>query len=217
MRHSAKKIGWVLLAIGALSAAAALFGSAERLAGVDLGATGAAVFMFTLGGAIWLFAARGSEVFPEETSVAERRVWVGLVFLVVILAVFARELQMLAGHARIPEGITDFFGRRFIERYVMLGIAWAVLSHLIGRGERGIEADERDLRLRHRADRAGDWALSLTVVNAIAVLALVPTQLLSWWLTPVVLANVLIGLLIAKSLVEHLALAYSYRASSGRA
>jgi hypothetical protein len=38
---------------------------------------------------------------------------------------------------------------------------------------------------------------------------------LTWWLSPIVLANVLIGLLIAKTLVEHLALTLQYRA--GRA
>ena len=80
-----------------------------------------------------------------------------------------------------------------------------------------MEADERDLRLRHRADRAGDWALTLIVINGIIVLASVPRELLSWWLAPIVLANVLIGLLIAKSLVEHVVLTLSYRSFAGRA
>ena len=68
------------------------------------------------------------------------------------------------------------------------------------------------LRLRHRADRAGDWAFTLIVITGICVLALIQAPLHAWWLSPMVLANLLIGLLIAKSLVEHVALAFAYRA-----
>ncbi len=95
---------------------------------------------------------------------------------------------------------------------MLLAIAWGVLAHLIGRRDGGIETDERDLQLRHRADRAGDWAFTLIVIGGIVVLASVPRELLGWWLAPIVLANVLIGLLITKSLVEHVVLAFSYRA-----
>lgn len=211
---STKALGGTLAVIGAVAATATLFGPAERMAGVDLGATGAVAFMLTLAGAIWLFAVRGHEIFPEEMSIVERRAWTGLVFLVVALAIFVREVQMLAVEARVPESIDDFFGRRFVERYVTICLAWAVLAHLIGRGERGIERDERDLRLRHRAARAGDLALSLAVVASIAALATIPRELLDWWLSPIVLANMLIGLMIAKIFVEHLVLALSYRSSS---
>lgn len=204
---------WILLGIGVLAAIAALFGPAGPWGGVDIGATGGAVFMFTLGGAIWLFASAGEQVFPEHMSIAERRAWVGLVFLSIVLAAFAREMWVLSGRADIPEHIDDLFARRFIERYLLIAIVWGVITHLIGRRVGGLEADERDLRLRHRADRAGDWALTLIVIAGIAMLASVPRALLSWWLAPIVLANVLAGMLIAKSLVEHVVLAHAYRSS----
>jgi hypothetical protein len=86
---------------------------------------------------------------------------------------------------------------------------------LISRAAGGIEADERDLRVRHRADRVGDWAFTLIVIAGIAVLASIPASSLEWWLAPIVLANVLVGLLIVKSFVEHVALAYTYRAGGG--
>ena len=47
----------------------------------------------------------------------------------------------------------------------------------------------------------------------VVVLAAFPAAQLAWWLSPIVLANVLIGLLIAKSLVEYLALTLQYRAA----
>jgi hypothetical protein len=204
---------WMLLGIGVVAAIAAVFGPAEPWGGVDIGAAGAAVFMLTLGAAIWLFASASDRIFPEHMSIAERRAWVGLVFLTLVLAGFMREMWMLSGHAQIPEHLDELFPRRFIERYPFIVIVWGVIAHLVGRRDGGVEADERDLRLRHRADRAGDWALTLIVVGSIVVLASVPQASLSWWLAPVVLANVLFGFLIAKAMVEHLVLAHAYRSA----
>lgn len=131
-------------------------------------------------------------------------------FVAVIFANYAQGLLALHSDGATPDGLHDMFGLRFIPRLIVLVIAWSVCSHLVGR-EGGIEEDERDLRLRHRADRAADWALTLIVIGGVVVLAWTPHESLAWWLGPIVLANVLIGLLIAKSLVEHLVLAISYR------
>jgi hypothetical protein len=204
---------WILLGVGLIAAIAALFGPAQPWGGVDIGATGAAVFVLTMVAAIWLFASAGERVFPEHMSISERRAWVGLVFIAIVLAGFTRQMWVLSGQAEIPERIGELFHRRFIERYPLIVIVWGVIAHLIGRREEGVDADERDLRLRHRANRAGDWALTLIVIGSIIVLALVPQALLSWWLAPIVLANVLFGILIAKALVEHLVLAYAYRSA----
>jgi hypothetical protein len=211
--RSARRLAWVTVAVGSVAAAAALFAPDGRWYGVDLGAAGAGAFALCVLLSIWLFAARSDQIFPDDMSIVERRAWVGLVFLGMFLASLAREMVMLSGASDVPEHIRDLFTHRFIERYIVLAIAWGVVAHLIGRRDGGIEADERDLRLRHRADRAGDWAFTLLVLGGIVVLASVPGELLSWWLAPIVLANVLIGLLIAKSLVEHVVLAISYRSS----
>ncbi len=208
---NAARLTWLLLAVAFLAVGLALFGPGERWGGVDLGATGAGVFVLCVVAAVALFTRKSQEVFPEHMSLSERRAWIGLVFLVIILTTFTTEMLALSGHAVIPESIRDLFAQRFIQRYVLLAIAWALISHLIGRGAGGIELDERDLQLRHRAGRAADWALTLIVIAGIVVLASVPRQQLSWWLAPIVLANLLIGLLIAKSLVEHVALAIAYR------
>lgn len=211
--ETARTLAWVLLAVAALSAFAALFGPSERWHGMDLGSIGAAVFMLSMLAGIWLFASRGDEIFPEHTSVAERRAWVGLVFIAIILVSFVRQLWALSGEAVVPQYIHGLFAHQFVQRLFTLIVGWAVISHLIGRSSRGIEADERDLRLRHRAVRASDWAFKLIVIAGICVLASIPATRLTWWLAPIVLANLLIGLLIARSLVEHVALVVCYRTS----
>jgi hypothetical protein len=209
--HSSRRLAWVLLSFGVLTAIAALFGPAERWGGIDIGAIGASFFVAALLCGVWLFAARGETVFPDDMSIAERRAWVGFVFIGVILLGFSRHLWTLWASEIVPVTHDPFVGRGFVQRLVLLVIVWSVISHQIGRSAGGIEADERDLRLRHRADRVGDWAFTLIVIGCIAVLASVPAIFLEWWLEPMVLANVLIGLLIVKSFVEHVALTASYR------
>lgn len=209
--HPSRRLAWVLLSIGVFAAIAALFGPAERWGGIDIGATGASLFACAMLCGIWLFVARGETVFPDDMSIAERRAWVGFVFIAMILFSFSRHLWMLWANEIVPLTHDQFFGRRFIQRLLLLVIVWSVIAHLIGRSAGGIQADERDLRLRHRADRVGDGALTLIVIGCIAMLAYVPATFLEWWLEPIVLANVLIGLLIVKSFVEHAALTTSYR------
>jgi hypothetical protein len=212
MPHS-RRHALLLLLVGILSAIAALFAPGGRWLGVDPGAVGSAVFILSAGAAIALFAFRGDEVFPEDMSIAERRGWIGVIFLAVLLAALARQIWALSIHSAGADRIDQLFSHHFVQRWSVLTIFWAVLSHLIGRSAGGIEMDERDLRLRHRADRGGDFTLVLIVILAVCLLAALPRAVLEWWLEPIVLANVLIGLLIAKVFIEHVVLTYSYRAS----
>ena len=61
--------------------------------------------------------------------------------------------------------------RNLVSFIIVMVIAWGVAAHVLGRGAGPVEHDERDLRLRFQADRAGDWALSLTVVACVVLLA----------------------------------------------
>lgn len=141
------------------------------------------------------------------------RACIGLVFITLALALFVREIVLLSSRAEAPVNLRNLFTRPFPQQMMFVLLSWSLSSRLIRRAARGIEADERDLRMRHQADRAGDWALTLIVIAGIVVLASAPRELLGWWLAPVVLANVLVGLLITKSLVEHAALVIAYRVS----
>jgi hypothetical protein len=208
--QSSGRLAVFLLLIGGVAAFAALFAPAGSWLGVDAGAVGASVFTLALLATIGLFATRGHRVFPEDLSISERRAWLGLIFTTLVLSSFGRHLWALWTHGSVPGSARDLFAHGFPGRLFALIIAWAVLWHLVGRAAGGVETDERDLRLRYRADRAGDRALTLIVIAAIVVLGWSPAWL-EWWLAPVVLANLLVGLLIARSLVEHAALTLAYR------
>lgn len=204
-----QRIGWALLVISFLAAVATLLGPAERVLGVDLGPTGAAVFVLSVAGGMCLLAKRGDEVFAEHMSVTERRAWIGVGFLAIILANFTLGMMALADHGEPPQRIGDFQAR-FPARLGLLIGAWLFCASLIGDDD-PFETDERDLRHQHRADRAANLMLNLIVIGAAVMLISVPRDALSLWLSPIVLANVLIGVLIFRALVEHVVLAVSYR------
>jgi hypothetical protein len=210
---SARRQAAVLLIIGVITGVAALFGPAERWGVVDPGATGAALFCLTLIAAIVLFANRADQIFPEDSSVAERRAWIGILFVILVLLSFLRFMWALAHQPAPPQTLDDLYAKHFLQHLFSLLIAWKVLSYLIGRRAGAIQLDERDLRLEHSAIRAGDVALTAIIIAFVCALAFVPAPLLTWWLLPVVLANLLIGLLIARTLVEHLVLTFAYLAA----
>ena len=211
--QSAQRLAWILVVVGGLSALAAVFGPAKPWLGMDLGKVGAALFMLTLAATVWLFAARADQVFPEHMSLAERRAWVGLAFALVVVASFVRHLWAMSAHDLPPATFRDPMGRHFVQQLLPLMIAWTVISRLIGRHSRGVEVDERDLRLLDRAHQAGDLTLTLIVIGGIVVLAWAPAASLAWWLAPISLAYLLIGVLVAKALVEQVVLAFTYRAN----
>jgi hypothetical protein len=90
--------------------------------------------------------------------------------------------------------------------------SWAGLlsSTICGREPGAIQSDERDLRLRRDADRTGDWALTILIAWCVGFLIAQPAERLAWWLAPMIAANVLVGILIVKALVEHLYLVARY-------
>jgi hypothetical protein len=210
---SARRQATVLVVLGFITGLAALFGPAERWGGVDLGATGATLFCLTLVAAIVLLANRANEIFPEDSALAERRAWIGTVFVVFVLLSFLRFMWALSHQPVPPQTLDTSYARHFLQHVFSLIVAWKVLSYLIGRGAGAVQLDERDLRLEHSAIRAGDVALTAIIIALVCALAFVPAPLLAWWLAPVVLANLLIGMLIARALVEHLVLMFAYIAA----
>lgn len=202
--------GQVLVVLAVVGCIGSLFGADERWLGVDLGATGASVFYLSLVGLLVLMSTRPHEVFPESWSLAERRAWVGLAITAIIVVAFGRFLWALSQMEIVPHRLHDLPAYRIMSFIIVLGIAWGVAAHVLGRGSGPVEQDERDLRLRYDADRAGDWALSLTLIGCVVLLANVSPPDIAWWLQPLVLANVLIEVMMAKLLVEHAALVAMY-------
>lgn len=205
------RLAWMLLIVGLVGALAGLFGPHERVWGIDLGATGTVVFGFTLWVGAWLFARYPDAIFPPEWSIAERRAWAGLLFLTLILVNFVKFMITISYLDSPPVSIGDLPSRHFMWNLFVLLIAWVVVADAL-RGPRTelVEVDERDLRMQRFADRAGDWALSLVVIGAVLLLAFLPAERLSWWLMPLIAANVLIGLMIWRSFIEHAFLVARY-------
>jgi len=207
---TAGRLWRVLMAVAAIAALAALFGPADRWLGVDIGATGASVFVLAMAAAITWLATKPGEVFPEDWSLSERRGWVGLLVTALILLTFGKFLWLLSHVDPVPERIGELPGRNLISLLVVLGIAWGVCARVLARGAGPVGEDERDLRMRYGADQAGDLALALAVVNGVVLLVVMPRELLAWWLEPLVLANLLVGLLIFRNFVEHVVLVARY-------
>jgi hypothetical protein len=208
---SISRLAWLLLVLALVGAVAGLFGPHERVWGIDLGATGTAVFGFTLWTGAWLFARHPDAIFPAEWSITERRAWAGLLFLTLVFLNFVRFMTAIAQLDTPPVSMGELPSRHFLWNLFVLLIAWAVVADAL-RGPKTelVELDERDLRMQRLADHAGDWALTLAVIAVVLLLAFVSPERLAWWLMPLIAANMLIGLLIGRSFVEHTSLVVLY-------
>jgi hypothetical protein len=208
---SISRLALLVLVLALVAAAASLFGPYERWWGMDIGATGAAVFALTLGTGACLLVRHPDEIFPPDWSIAERRAWAGLVFLVLVYVNFVRFMITNSHLESPPASIGEIPSTHFMANLFVLLIAWAVVAKTIGGPEKNqVELDERDLRMYRAAARAGDWAFTAVVIGIVLLLALAPAASLSWWLSPLIAANVLVGLLIGRSLVEHTSLVACY-------
>jgi uncharacterized membrane protein YciS (DUF1049 family) len=138
-------------------------------------------------------------------------VWAALVFMVLISIEYLNFMLGLADLAVVPATLDELPAQRFTVNMVVLFIAWSVVSSTIGgKDDQQIDADERDLRLRRAADHVGDWALTIIIVWCVGLLVGQAEERLAWWLKPLIAANVLIGILIGKTLVEHVYLVTRY-------
>ena len=133
---SISRLAWMLLVLALVGAVAGLFGPHERVWGVDLGATGTAVFGFTLWTGAWLFARYPDAIFPPEWSIAERRAWAGLLFLTLVFLSFVRFMVAIAASRfAARSSIAELPSRHFMWNLFVLLIAWAVVAKAL-RGPR---------------------------------------------------------------------------------
>jgi uncharacterized membrane protein len=208
---SISRLAWWLLVVALVGCVAGLFGPHERVWGVDLGATGTAMFGLTLWTGAWLFARHPDAIFPTEWSIAERRAWAGLLFLTLVSGSFVRFMIAMAQLDVPPVSIAELPSRHFLWNLFVLLIAWAIVAKALrGPQKDVVELDERDLRTRRSAARAGNAAFIFVVVVIVLMLAYLPAEHLAWWLSPLIAAHALIGLLIGRSLVEHAFLVACY-------
>ncbi|HEU4778652.1 MAG TPA: hypothetical protein VFS58_02090 [Steroidobacteraceae bacterium] len=201
---------WLLLCLAALGAAGMFLG-ADGWLGIDIGPVGSAV----LYAALWLLLvhlSKNSEAaFPVDASLAERQAWVSMVFVTLIALHWLNFTIAFRDLGAQADQISNSASRPFAINLGMLIFGWIVVAGVVrAANSESVELDERDLRIQHAANRAGSGLLAMLIVGLISALAVQP-ELLSPWLRPLIVANVLVGLLIAKTLTETVYTLVRYR------
>ena len=200
----------VLLAVAALGAAGMFLGP-DGWHGIDIGPVASAV----LYAALWLFlvhlAKFSGEVFPEQWSQAEKQAWVATVFLALVSFHVANLLIALPDLGAEADQLRNSATRPLWLNLGMLIFGWIVIGSAVRRQEAGtVQLDERDLRVAHRASRFANAMLALLIVWLVVALVTLPEQSRTW-LRPYIAANVLIALLIARTLLENIYTVWRYR------
>ena len=202
-RFSRLDLSLAALAIASLLTALLTPGG-RWLGELDVGAGGAAIYGPCMAVLVVRVALFQDQIFPAEWSIAERRGWSALFFGALILLSFAQFLWSEAQSAMPPMTMHEFMFRHFGWNLGVLGVSALVVHQMLGtRGADLPELDERDLRIRHSALRAGNGLLSGVVLACVALLVALPYEMLAWWLVPLITAHVLIGVLICKALAEN--------------
>jgi hypothetical protein len=200
----------VLLAVAALGAAG-MFQGASAWVGVDVGATGAALLYVALWLIVLHLAWYAGEVFTEEWAPAERQAWVSAVFAALVgfhminLLAALPELGVQADRLRNPAT------SHLWVNVGMLLVGWIVVSSILRRQDAGgVALDERDLRIAHGASRFADAGSTLLMLWLVVLLVALPEYSRSW-LRPLIAANVLVALLMARALVANIYTVLRYR------
>jgi len=203
-----------LLAVAALGAAGMFLGG-EGWLGIDFGPVGAAV----LYAALWVFvvhlAKYGGEVFPEEWSPAEKQAWVALVFVALIGFHMLNLLAALPELGTEADRLRNSATRPLWTNFGLLIFGWIVVASILRKQDGGnVGLDERDLRIAHRASRFADGAMVLLIIWLVVTLVALP-EYSRTWLRPLIAANVLISLLIARALADNIYTVLRYRRERG--
>lgn len=207
---SIQRRSWLLLSLAALGAAGMFLGP-DGWYGIDVGLVGSAV----LYAALWLFIIHLSKhseaAFPADAPLAERQAWVSVAFVALIYFHWLKFVSALPGLGAQADQFSNPASRHFAVNLGMLIVGWIVVSGIVRAGNRETVAlDERDLRIQHAASRAGSALVTVIIIGLISALATQPETLVPW-LRPLIVANVLAGLLIANTLTENVYTVIRYR------
>jgi len=189
----------LLIVLGVAAASLAL-----SIGTVDLGSGITSVVYLGLVALAGLLAKRPDEFFSPEAPPAERQSWVSLVFVALILMSFVSFVSALPGLGTEADRMPNALSRPFGVHLGLLLVGWSVCAGIVRGAHRdAVELDERDLRIRHSAGRVGFGVMSCIMIGAI-VLLITRGDDMQAWLRPLVVANLLLGLLIVKTLMENL-------------
>lgn len=204
----------VLLALAALGAAGMFLGG-EGWLGIDFGPVGATVLYGGLWVIVFYLARYAGQVFPEEWSPAEKQAWVALVFVALVSFNMINLLAALPALGAAADQLRNPATRPLWTNLGILMAGWIVIAGIIRKQDAGgVERDERDLRIAHQAARIADGVMTFFIICLVVVLVALPEQSRTW-LRPLIVANALIALLIARTLVENIYTVLRYRRERG--
>jgi hypothetical protein len=200
----------LLLCLVALGAAG-MFLRLDGGSGIDIAWVGSAVFY----AALWLLLIHLSKnpegALPADPSLAERLAWSSALFSTLIWFHWLNYIAALPSLGAGADQLSNPASRAFGLSLAQILFAWIVVSLVLRSGNReAVELDERDLRIQNEAGRAGSGLMAVLIIGLITALATQP-ELLSPWLRPLVVANALIGLLVAKGATENVYSVIRYR------
>lgn len=182
-----------------------------RWFGLDAGAIGGGLLYGVLWLSVILLARNPESAFPDEASYAERRAWVELIFVTLIAIHFANFIIESPHLGADADSIVNAASRRFGIHLGTLMVGWVVVLQILrSNNAQCLELDERDLRVHHAASNTANGLMITLIIGIIATLVLLP-DVSRDWTRPMMIANVLIGLLLARSLAESLLLVLRYR------
>ena len=201
-----QRVGWLGLLVAGLLAFWALLAGPDVLVGVDLGKWGTALLVTVAW--VSLYAISRTPLGDAERGVSpgEWKAWVGVAFMLAAVAYFLAKAQVFAQGA-----VWDNHGARAVGRnLVLLLVAWAVLTHVLGARWKGrVQQDERDLRIEQQAAGWGRSGLTFCLIGLAVMLAFSPAERLAW-ATPFMVANLLVLALMCGWLCEYAATAVMY-------
>jgi hypothetical protein len=201
---------WLILALAAFGAACMFLGP-DGWHGIDIGPVGATVFYGAMGWFVTHLARHPQAVFPDDAPPAERRAWVDGVFSCLIAIHFLVFVIALPELGPAADSIWNSASRRFSINLGMLIVGWIVVGSIVrAHAAQAVELDERDARILHGAQRAAGRFFTALTLALVAVLALFSEQA-DAWMRPLVVANVLLGLLIARALAENISIVARYQ------
>ncbi|MGH8028213.1 MAG: hypothetical protein ACREO0_15965 [Pseudoxanthomonas sp.] len=193
------------LLLGAFALWLLLFGPASVL-GFDSGQVGMALLM----GSAWLSLYRISRAPRDQlegmASPGEWRAWLGLGFMLAAVIYFLVKAQVFQQMSAWNDPNAAAVARNL----VMLLIAWAVLSNVLGSRWKGaVQEDERDREIEKQAAGWGHGALVFSIIGIAVMLGFSPAEKLQW-ARPFVIANLLVFALMWGWLCEYAATALMY-------
>ncbi|MDR6840157.1 hypothetical protein [Pseudoxanthomonas sacheonensis] len=206
-----KQNGWL---VGALLVSAfalwLLLAGPERILGFDSGQAGMVLLMATAWLSLYRISKTPRDQLEGMASPGEWRAWLGLGFMLMAVVYFLVKAQVFQQMSAWNDPRAAAVARNL----VMLLIAWAVLSNVLGSRWKGaVQEDERDREIEKQAAGWGRGALVFCIVGIVAMLGFSPTEKLQW-AKPFVIANLLVFALMWGWLCEYAATVAMYRRDS---